>query len=101
MAESNEEKALKAGWKQHPLVGRSADASRWSKPALTLRVWAVHNLIQTAAYVEWMGDDGKLVHHQIVSATWRPTEVTEALVVEWGHRALGKWLSEQMEGAGE
>lgn len=100
MSPSREERdraAIAAGWRPHPELTKAADASRWAKPQLTLRVWAVHDLIKTAAYVEWVGDDGKLVVHSVADATWRPTVVTEALVVEWGYRALGKWLSDQQE----
>lgn len=98
MPESREEAARKAGWVQHPLVSKEATASRWAKPQLSLRVWATFDLVNLLAYVEWMADDGRLVHHTISTATWRSPEVTEQSVVEWGQRALAKWLGDQLQG---
>lgn len=94
MPESRDEAARAAGWRPHPEMTREATASQWARPQLHLRVWAIHDLVRTLAYVEWMGDDGRLVVHEVVRATWKPAEVTEALVVAWGYRALGKWLSD-------
>jgi hypothetical protein len=97
MAESREDRARRAGWRPHPLLTEQARSTQWAVPQLHLRVWATYNLITTLAYVEWMGDDGRLVHHGVARATWEPpARPTERQVVEWGYRALGKWLADEL-----
>lgn len=97
MAESREGAALAAGWRPDPRLTRGAIAFQWTKPQLSLRVWAQLDGMHARAYVEWVGDDGRLVHHTIGQAVWQPPEVTERLVVNWGYRCLGKWLGDQVD----
>jgi hypothetical protein len=37
----------------------------------------------------------------LAQATWAPSEVTEARVVDWGRRALAAWLDEQLADVNE
>jgi hypothetical protein len=96
MAESREEAALKAGWRPHPLLTDRAIAFQWRYPQLHLRVWAQLDGMHVLAYVEYMGEDARLVVHDVARAVWHPKEVTEELVVEWGQRALSRWLGDRL-----
>lgn len=97
MAESREERARAAGWRPHPLLTEEARATHWQVPQLSLRIWCAYDVVTALAYVEWVGDDGRLVHRSIAHANWRtPKRPSERDVVEWGYRALGKWLGDQV-----
>lgn len=97
MAESREEAALKAGWRPYWEFTKEARASQWAVPQLSLRIWCSLGIVTVISYVEWMGDDGRLVHHTIATAKWRAKErPTEEQVVEWGYKALGRWLGDQL-----
>lgn len=67
-------------------------------PALSLHVYANFHGVHCHAVVNSMTPDGKLRQVQIARATWKPPQVTERLVVEWGHRALAAWLEATMPG---
>jgi hypothetical protein len=61
-------------------------------PALYLHVWCGFEAVNCNAHVDWLDARGRLVQIQIARASWRPSEVNERLVVEWGRRALAAWL---------
>lgn len=86
-----------ASWRPHPEFSKEALRSRWAYPQLFMHIYAGLDGMRVSARVEYVGDDGRLVCHQIAQATWRPKEVSERLVVEWGHRALAAWLTAQLE----
>lgn len=97
MTKKQDEAALAAGWKQHWTGGRENRLCQWQYPQLSLRVWAQLDGVHVLAYVEQMGENGRLRHVQIASAAWAPKEVTDRLVVAWGARALSAWLADHME----
>ena len=92
-SDQREEAARAAGWRPHPNHTAQAYAFQWAHPQLHMRIWALPDGMHLLAVVEWMGEDGRLVHHQISRAVWRPAEVTERAVVDWGARALSAWLA--------
>lgn len=67
---------------------------RWMYPQLTLRVWAECDGVHLMAYVQTQNAARKLVHEEIARACWQPAGVTERDVVDWGRRALQRWLVE-------
>lgn len=72
-------------------------AAQWRYPQLRLRVWADLRGYHTLAYVERVDDRGQLVTVDVARADWAPTPpISEAQVVEWGYRALGRWLGDQV-----
>lgn len=70
-------------------------------PSLHLLVWAdIHGMNLKATLYIGRGVHGRK-RTDIAFATWTPKEVTERAVVEWGQRALSKWLSENLPEATE
>jgi hypothetical protein len=66
-----------------------------------MRVWAAGDGIHLRALLYLPGP--KLARSLIVlqSAVWQPREVTEVSVVDWGRRALARWLEEQLVSSAE
>jgi hypothetical protein len=94
---SIEAAAVAAGWR--PTQYNLADNARvrWMYPQLTLRVWAECDGVHLLAYVQTQNAHRKLVHEEVARAVWQPAGVTERDVVDWGRRALTRWLSEHAE----
>jgi len=84
--------ALAAGWRPHPRYSRENQAVRWQYPELSLRVWAELDGVHLYATLQQLDDRGVVHVESIASATWQPSDVTEAQVVDWGRRALDAWL---------
>jgi len=61
-------------------------------PSLYLHCYATARGVRLHAYVDSMDPKGKLHRLEIAKAEWRPSQVTERSVVEWGERALRRWL---------
>ncbi len=87
-----EDQALAAGWRPHPRFSAENRAVRWRFPQLTLRIWAELDGMHVYAVVETCNEAGRIHVEQIASATWQPSDVSEARVVDWGRRALANYL---------
>lgn len=98
MTKEQQEAAIAAGWRPHPMMLKEALAVQWQYPQLRLRVWADPQGFHLLASLEQVGDDGRLKYKQIARAMWQPTAVTERAVVDWGRRALVAWLEANAEG---
>jgi hypothetical protein len=66
-------------------------------PELSLRVWATSEGMKVSALLYGPGPRYARPLIQIADAIWRPAEVTEEAVVDWGRRALGKWLEDRLQ----
>ena len=85
------------GWRQHPLLTENWLATRSAVPQLALHVYAIERFVTVYAITEWTDDEGKQRFHEIARHTWRSSvRPTESMVVEWGYKALGKWLAEHL-----
>lgn len=69
-------------------------------PSLTLHCYATPRGVALHACVDQWGSDGRLHRTEIAQAVWKPAKVTERLVVEWGERALRRWLETNLEDPG-
>ena len=86
-------------------AARAGALARWQArrqeeaqyPALYLHVWANADGVHCDARVDSMTVGGKLRRVQIARATWRPSEVSERRIVDWGQRALSRWLADNPE----
>ena len=96
-SEKAEAAALAAGWRPHVYNLRENLRVRWMYPQLTLRVWCEVDGVHLMAYIEQTSRAGKLIHEEIASAVWQPSMPTERDVVDWGRRALTRWLVDHAE----
>jgi hypothetical protein len=87
-----------ANWKPHRDLSPEGKAFTATHPSLYLHIWCNFSGVHCVAHVDWLDEKGKLVRLEIAKASWRPPEVTETLVVEWGERALSRWLESRQEG---
>ncbi len=94
MARDYERAALAAGWKPALRMQGENQRVKWMYPQLSLRVWAEVDGVHLLAYVETAGDASKVVHTEVARACWQPAGVTEWDVVDWGRRALTRWLGD-------
>lgn len=95
----SDERASLAGWKPHPTFAPENLIIRYQYPRLSMRIWAELDGVHLYAITELPADDrGIGTHHVIAQAVWQPAEVTERAVVDWGHRALRKWLEDALSG---
>lgn len=87
-----------------PDAARSALREYWAHeskiecqyPELTMRVWATPKGMRLMAMVYLPGEKYSRPLIVLQDAVWQPSEVTEVAVVDWGRRALVKWLEEQL-----
>lgn len=91
-ADKDEAAALAAGWKPHAYNIRENLRVRWMYPQLTLRVWCEVDGVHLLAFIDQTARSGKLLHVEIARAVWQPSMPTERDVVDWGRRALTRWL---------
>ncbi len=70
-------------------------------PALYVHVYCNFSGVQVVAYVDHLDRQGRLKRTPIQNTSFRPPEVTERLVVEWGERALRSWLEAHVPEATE
>lgn len=66
-------------------------------PELSLRVWATPEGMRVQALVYLPGERYQRVLVIVQDAVWQPSEVTEVSVVDWGRRALARWLEDQLQ----
>lgn len=88
--------ALAAGWKPHPGFSKENRDFTEHHPQLSLRVWCDLEGVHCRAQVYQLDELGRLRSEDIAEASWRPREVTEVAVVDWGQRALAAWLGRQL-----
>ncbi len=67
-------------------------------PALYLHVYCNFSGVQVVAYVDHLDAKGRLQRTEIQNTSFRPPAVSERLVVEWGQRALLRWLEDNLAG---
>jgi hypothetical protein len=61
-------------------------------PAVSLHLYANATGVHCHASVSSWTQGGQLRKTVIAAVSWKPPEVSERLVVEWGARALTSWL---------
>lgn len=85
-----------AGWK--PPASLSAEGKRFTAthPALYMHIYCNFSGVQVVAHVDHLDPSGKLQRVEIANTSFRPPEVSERLVVEWGERALRAWLERSL-----
>lgn len=88
--------ALAAGWRPHPSSSAANAHFTDHNWQLNLRLWCEQDGVHLCAYVYRLAPAGRLEHISIAKASWRPSEVTEVAVVDWGRRALESWLRQQV-----
>lgn len=88
-----------AHWKGNRDLSAEGKAFTATHPSLYMHVWCNFSGVNVVAYVDWLNDKGRLIRTEVAKATWRPPEVTERLIVEWGERALARWLGEPADEA--
>lgn len=66
-----------------------------SFPDLHLRVWCNIKGVSVLAYIDSTDGRGIMRRMEIQKALFHPREVTPELVVEWGRRALARWLEDR------
>jgi hypothetical protein len=86
-----------AGWSPRRDLSEEGKAFTATHPSLYLHVWCNFSGVNCVAYVDHLDRHGRLQRSSIAKATWRPPEVSETLVVEWGARALRTWLEGQAQ----
>lgn len=79
-------------WKGARNYSPEGKALTATHPSLFLHVWCNFSGVNVIAYVDHVNAHGRLIRAEVAKATWRPSEVSERLVVEWGERALRAWL---------
>lgn len=68
-------------------------------PELHLRVFATPVGMKLVASLYWPETAPYNRRVEVLTeAIWQPREVTEELVVDWGQRALAKWLADRISG---
>jgi len=84
-----------ANWRGNRDLSPEGKAFTATHPSLYLHVWCNFSGVNVVAYVDHLSAHGRLIRVEVAKATWRPPEVSESLVVEWGERALRAWLEGQ------
>ena len=64
-------------------------------PALTLRVYADELGMHVRADIVKEGHARRLERETIADVVFKPSQVTELSVVDWGQRCLADWLAKQ------
>ena len=96
-ASKHEARAVAAGWTPQRDLSPEGRQFRATHPSLYLHVWCNFSGVQVEAHVDWLDGQGRLQRTEIARASWRPSQVSERLVVEWGSRALSAWLARDLE----
>lgn len=78
-----------------------ADRIMCAYPELQLRVCARPDGMHLRAVLWLPGQKVGRPYIVLQKAVWQPREVTEVSVVDWGRRALAKWLEEQLVSSAE
>lgn len=61
-------------------------------PSLYMHIYCNFSGVHAHAYVDHLDAKGRLQRTEVARGTWKPARVTERLMVEWGQRALTRWL---------
>jgi len=77
-------------------VAPTRDRTTSRYPELILRVWACNDGVHLKALLLTPKGGEHPQPQTLMEAVWQPSEVTEVSVVDWGYRALRKWLEDQM-----
>ena len=72
---------------------RAFEHSQWQ---LSLRVYAHLDGWHAIAYVYRWGEDNRMEVAEIARASWKGRAAGATTVVQWGSRALEKWLGENL-----
>lgn len=91
-------RAVAAGWKPPADLSPEGKQFTATHPSLYLHVYCNFSGVNIHAYVDWLDARGKLQRLEIGKATFRPPEVSQRLVVEWGQRCLTRWLEDTLPG---
>lgn len=96
MASKRQHRAPAAGWAPPRDLSPEGKQFTATHPALHLYIYCNFSGVQVVAHVDHLDSKGKLQRVTIANTSFRPPEVTERLVVEWGQRCLSAWLAEQL-----
>ena len=66
-------------------------------PSLHLMVWPTVDALRLSLVLYYTTLGQRRTCTVLRSAEWRPREVTQRLLVEWGQRALADWLANPTE----
>jgi len=72
---------------------RAFEHSQWQ---LSLRVYGHLDGWHVVAYVYRWGESNRLESIEVARASWKGRPASAVEVVEWGSRALAKWLGENL-----
>lgn len=86
-----------AHWKGNRDLSPEGKAFTATHPSLYMHVWCNFSGVNVVAYVDHLNRNGRLIRTEVGKVTWKPPEVSERLVVEWGQRCLTAWLEGQRE----
>jgi hypothetical protein len=92
MASSRREGYSAAAAARARLAYEADQKASWQYPSLYLHIHATARGVRISASVSSLDPRGRMRRTEIASGVWRPKQVTERLVVEWGERALRRWL---------
>lgn len=91
-----ESRAVAAGWSPPKSLSPEGKQFTATHPALYMHVWCNFEGVNVIAHVDHLDESGKLCRVEVAHVSWRPAEVSERLVVEWGERALRAWLERDL-----
>jgi len=91
-----ESRAVAAGWAPPRDLSPEGRQFTATHPALYLHLYCNFSGVHLVAHVDHLDSAGRIQRTEIAKATWRPTEVSERLVVEWAQRALTAWLERSL-----
>lgn len=95
-ANSKASAASAAGWSPPRSLSPDGKAFTATHPALYLHIYCNFEGVQVNANVDYLDAKGRLQRTVVAKTSFRPPEVSEALVVEWGMRCLRRWLEENL-----
>ena len=74
---------------------RDRAAEQLGLPSLHLLIWPTADCMRISLVVYYSRPGQRRTCKVLRDASWSPREVTELKLVQWAHRALESWLSEQ------
>jgi hypothetical protein len=95
-ARQREAAAVAAGWSPPRDLSPEGKQFTATHPALYLHVWCNFSGVHVEAHVDHLDTSGRLRRVEVARALFRPSAVSERLVVEWGERALKAWLEREL-----
>jgi len=73
---------------------RDAQAAQMSLPSLHLLIWPTPDCVRLSLVIYYTVPGMRRTCRVLRQAEWAPKEVTEQKLVEWGQRALSRYLEE-------